>query len=121
MIRDTADMFAPQDRGRFGDNEQSQLRGRVSSESAADADRYVELLLYRHKQTDDAVRLSPNGRRTHAKWIPKRYVEQPATTEYAHPSGGGERCERGRFRIARWKAQQLSWDQLADDKQMGLL
>jgi hypothetical protein len=114
-VRDTFDAFTPPERGRFGDNEQAERR-------SSDRDDLIDLPLYSHgiAKSGKAIRLSPNGALTHAQWVPLSLVEQPAATQLAHPPGG-DRCEFGRFKVAKFKAESLGWLVLADDKQGALL
>lgn len=114
MTRDTFDAFTPPERGRFGDNEQSDSR------CASDRDDLVDLPLYRLRETEKAVLLSPTGASAQAQWVPKSLVEEPASLKAEH-SPGGPPSTFGRFKIAKFKAENLGWLILADEKQGALL
>lgn len=67
---DTYDRFSPSDRGRFGDNESSDIRGNDSVRSDL-----VDLTLVLHHGTAKAILVSQDGMESKAVWLPRSLVE----------------------------------------------
>lgn len=71
MTRDTFDMFnRNSDRGRFGENESSSIRGNDSVRSDL-----TDISCAFHHQTELAVLISIDGDESKAQWIPKSRCE----------------------------------------------
>lgn len=70
MTRDTYDMFAPPERGRFGENESARSSRRVTGASDL-----LDLDCVLHHETDKAVLVSSDGSEARATWLPKSAVE----------------------------------------------
>lgn len=67
---DTYDRFTPSERGRFGDNESSDIRGNDSVRS-----NLIDLTLVLHHGTAKAILVSQDGMEAKAKWLPRSLVE----------------------------------------------
>lgn len=83
MTRDTFDMFQDKDRGRFGDEEQSRSRPRVTGAS----DLHDLTLVFHHetspgKPDSGALLASIDGDENKAVWLPKSQIEFKATGNY---------------------------------------
>lgn len=79
MTRDTFDMFAPPDRGRFGDNEQARP-GRGPRVTGSSGVHELAVALHHETQQGDldrgAVLVSKDGEETSAQWIPKSRLQK---------------------------------------------
>lgn len=78
MSRDTYDLFAPRDRGRFGENEIADTRTSSGVNGSSDI---LDLKMVLHAEThpgkkdQGAILASDNGDESRAKWMPKSLVE----------------------------------------------
>lgn len=83
MTRDTFEMFDKPERGRFGDNEQSRARPRVTGASDLH-----DLTLVFHYETQSgspntgALLASIDGDESKAVWLPKSLIEFKPTGDY---------------------------------------
>lgn len=77
--RDTFDMFAPRDRGRFGDNEMAEERAPSSSVTGSSDIRDFDMVLHAETHPGDgekgAYLVSVTGEEDRATWIPKSLAE----------------------------------------------
>lgn len=79
----------------------------------------IEFILYRHGDTrEKAILLSPDGDRVHAEWIPLSLVTEPLILDLVRPHG--EAVSRGKFKMERWKAEELGWLAVPDEAQGAL-
>jgi hypothetical protein len=96
--------------------------GRLAERAGADAmTERVDLTLYQHNYTDEALFLSLTGKTRDARPVPKSLVIEPAGSKLVKVDGIAR--ELGVYSIVKWKAKQLGWldDGPADGRQGRLL
>jgi hypothetical protein len=111
--RDTFDLFAPRERGRFGDGELADARAigrRV--EGASDL---VDLALVLHWQTTPAdpdrgaLLVSVDGREAAAVWVPKKFCEVERSGRFVRglkKSGEAVQLEAVAVTLPQWVAKE---------------
>lgn len=95
--RATDEVFAPGERGRFGERESSRKTDSYKSD-------LVDVSLLMHAETAKAIRVSDNGNDSRACWLPKSLIEFEKSGVpvrlYGHP------LQPVTVTLPEWKAKQ---------------
>lgn len=79
----------------------------------------IELPLYQHEESANALRLSRDGCLRNSKWIPRSLLSSPMTLQLRKVDG--EACEFGIFYVADFKAKEVGWLVEEDKRQLRLV
>jgi hypothetical protein len=121
MTRDTFDRFAPQERGRFGENESASRRMSLDPDSDDQAYIGINLHLHHTRWEGASLLLSRDGKRGNAHHVPKSLMKDHDRVTHRLVKGGGEATRLGQYHVKRWKLQQLGWLGAEDDEGQGRL